>query len=48
MVGGLTNVTEAVDKFVDKHGGMSEQSKLDPILLAAIQDRNKRKILLRS
>ena len=42
MVGGLANVTEAVDKFVDKHGGMSEQSKLDPILLAAIQDRNKK------
>ena len=42
MVSGLANVTEAVDKFVDKHGGMSEQSKLDPILLAAIQDRNKK------
>ena len=42
MIGGPANVTEAVDKFVDKHGGMSEQSKLDPILLAAIQDRNKK------
>jgi hypothetical protein len=42
MVGRLANVTEAVDKFVDKHGGMSEQSKLDPLLLAAIQDRNKK------
>ena len=42
QIGGPANITEAVDKFVNQFGGISEDSKMDPLLLAAIQDRNKK------
>jgi len=42
QIGGPANITEAVDKFVNQFGGISEDSKMDPLLLSAIQDRGKK------
>ena len=45
-IGGPANVTEEVDKFVNKFGGVSENSKLDPLLLAALQNRGQEEELV--
>ena len=43
---GSSITSKKVNQFLDKFGGISEESKLNPVLLAAIQDRDKKEQLV--